>query len=166
MERLPGGVTLHEARQWLRERVNDGVRCPCCTQHAQVYWRSINSGMAVGAVTLYRWQLAHPGQFAHLPTVLGRRSAEEAKLRYWQLIEEEPKVRPDGGRSGYWRLTSAGLAWAGSQTKLPRYVRVYDGRALGPPASFSKTGKWMPDVSVRDALGDKFDYDALMRGEG
>ncbi len=160
------GMSLSEARAWLRERVNEGARCPCCTQWSQCYWRSINAGMAVGAVRLYRWQLSHPGEFAHLPSVVGRRSAEEAKLRYWSLIEEEPSVREDGGHTGRWRLTAAGMAWARGDTLLPRYVKVYDGRALGPPLSFSRTGQRKPLVSIKDALGDRFSYDALMAGEG
>lgn len=158
-------MTLKEARDWLRERIDTGERCPCCTQRAQVYWRSINTGMAVGVIGLYLWQQKHPGEFAHLPTVLGRRSAEEAKLRYWGLMEEEAALRPDGGRTGYWRLTAPGAAWVRGQLRLPRYVRVYDGRALGPPQPYSRSGKLMPDVMIKDALGDRFDYDALMRGE-
>ena len=160
-----GDMSLKDARDWLRERVDDGAKCPCCTQLAKVYWRPINTGQAQSAIRLYVWQVSHPGQFAHLPTVLGRRSAEEAKLRYWGLVEEEIALRPDGGRSGYWRLTEQGAAWVRGQIRLPRYVRIYDGRALGPPQSRSKSGKLMPDVMIKDALGDKFDYDALMRGE-
>jgi hypothetical protein len=161
-----GGWYLKDARQWLRDRVDEGARCPCCTQWAQVYWRTINSGMAVSAIRLFRWQAEHDGEFAHLPTLLGRRSAEEAKLRYWGLVEEEARVRPDGGRAGFWRLTAAGLEWVRGGIRLPCYVRVFDARALGPPGDFSRSGKYRPPVSIRDALGDKFDYEALLRGEG
>ena len=158
-------MPLKEARDWLRERLGNGARCPCCTQMAKVYWRPINTGMAQSAIRLYRWQREHPGQFAHLPTVLGRRSAEEAKLRYWGLVEEEASLRPDGGRTGYWRLTEPGVALVRGQLKVPRYVRVYDGRALGPPQPAGKSGEPRPDVTIIAALGTDFDYHALMRGE-
>lgn len=162
----PDDMPLKQARDELREQAETGGRCPCCSQWAQVYYRTINAGMAAGVVGLYRWALAHPGEFAHLPTVLGRRSAEEAKLRYWGLIEEESALRPDGGRAGYWRLTEYGASWALGRIRLPRYVRVYDGRRLSKPQATSRSGKLRPDVGIRDALGTKFDYDELMRGEG
>ncbi len=114
--------------------------------------------MAVGAIKLYRWQQTHDG-FAHLPTVIGRRSAEEAKLRYWDLIYGLEI------KAGYWSLTEAGINWAQGRTRLPRYVRVYDGKALSPPQHTSRSGKVRPPVGIRDALGNRFDYDQLMRGE-
>lgn len=154
----PDSTPLGEARSWLRDRINDGEHCPCCHQWAQVYYRTINSGMAVGAIRLWRWTVSHGSEYAHLPS-LGRRSSEESKLRYWGLAEE------DETRAGYWRLTEKGTWWVLGRIKVPHYVRVYDGKALTPPQSRSKSGKVRPDVGIRDALGAKFDYDALMRGE-
>lgn len=153
-------IPLGRARDWLRDQLNDGAACPCCHQHAQTYFRVINSGMAVGAIRLYRWMQAHPGDYAHFPD-LGRRSSEEAKLRYWSLIA----TPGNAFEADVWRLTILGDAWVRGLTTVPRYVRVYDGKALSPPQSTSRSGKVRPPVSIKDALGAKFDYDALMRGE-
>lgn len=152
--------TLGEARDWLRQRINDGARCPCCTQWAQAYFRSINSGMAYGAIQLYNFHLKYPWQFAHLPS-LGRRSSEESKLRYWGLVEEQ---NTEGHPGGYWRLTQKGIDWVEERIKVPHYVRVFDSRALSRPQSQAK-GDPKPDIGIRDALGTDFDYDKLMRGE-
>ena len=145
-----------------------GIHCPLCAQLAKIYPRQLNRGMAVGAIKLWRWHRHHGTEkFAHLPTVVGRRSAEEAKLRYWGLIEEEMVLRPDGGRAGYWRLTEAGREWVLGHSSYPPYVMVYDTEPLGPPQfTDDTTGKTRDrPVTIRDALGRKFDYDELMRGE-
>ena len=34
-------MTLTEAKQWLKERLDEGTRCPCCNQYAKIYKRKI-----------------------------------------------------------------------------------------------------------------------------
>jgi hypothetical protein len=46
--------TLAEAQDWLRERLPDGAKCPCCTQFAKVYRRKINSAMAWQLIEAWR----------------------------------------------------------------------------------------------------------------
>lgn len=146
------GVTLDQAKAWLRKHVEEGARCPCCNQMAKVYRRKVNSGMAVALIAMWRtaafdWQ--------HIATTLENRHADEAKLRYWGLIEEGDERREDGGRAGWWRMTEKGRAFVRGLITIPKYARVYDSRLI------SLEG---PEVSIRDALTDKFDYDELMRG--
>lgn len=145
-------MPLHEAQGWLRDRLDDGEKCPCCTQHAQTYRRKVNSGMARSLIVMFRtggldWQ--------HVPTTVGRKSAEEGKLAYWGLIEEEKVRRPDGGRAGFWRVTQVGADWIHHRISIPKYARVYDGRCLGFAGE---------RVSIHDALGTRFSYDDLMAG--
>ena len=147
-------MTLHEARNRLRELVDDGCSCPCCTQFAKVYKRKVNSSMAVGLIAMYR---AFGTEYGYVQDLRRQRGAtdnrEESKLRYWGLAEEENIVRPDGGRAGYWRVTDKGAAWALDQIRIPKYARIYDGRCLGLLGE---------PVSIIDALGDRFDYRELM----
>ena len=145
--------TLQEAVEWLREHLDEGAICPCCTQRAQVYRRKINSGMAVSLIRMYQtagtdWQ--------HIPTTIGARSREEGKLRYWGLVEEADAERDDGGRAGWWRVTPRGADFVLGNLAVAKYARVYDGRCLGLVGD---------PVTIYDALGDKFDYAELMRGE-
>jgi hypothetical protein len=90
-----------------------------------------------------------------LPTISPSRGGEPAKLVYWEMIEEEPKVREDGGRAGWWRITGLGIEWLHSRVSVPTYARVYDGRLL------SLTGDpfW-----VKDAVKERFDLRELMEG--
>lgn len=138
-------------RAWLDTHRGQGVRCPACDQLAKVYRRKVTSTAAHALVMLW---LNSAHDFAHLPTVRGANDGEAAKLAYWGLIEEERTLRPDGGRSGWWRVTDAGEAFLRGQT-VAKYALVYDGDVLGYEG---------PDVSIHDALGTRFDLAELMAG--
>lgn len=144
---------LAQVRSWLLSRVDEGVSCPLCTQHVQVYRRKINSGMARSLIAMYRVGAL---DWVHLPTQIGARSREEGKLAYWELVEEEKARRPDGGRAGYWRVTPKGESFLRNQMSIPKYARVYNGRCLG--LDYSEM------VTIKDALNNKFDYAELMAG--
>jgi len=143
-------LSLEEAKDWLRDRVDDGARCPCCQQFAKVYRRKINSGMARALIQCY---LIGRGQYVHA-TELG--SHETAQLQWWGLLEEQPAKRPDGGRTGWWRITPLGEDWMRGKARVPKYVAIYDGKLMAPPH-----GDWW---GIREAVGTKFDLDDLMAG--
>lgn len=153
MSRFHDRMTLGEARAILRELVDDGHPCPCCSQFAKVYRRKIHAGIARGLIAAYR----HAGrEWFHGPTVIqAGDSGEVSRLRYWGLVEEATERRDDGGRAGWWRVTDRGEAWVRGRATVPKYARIYDGRCLG------LTGD---PVTIRDALGSRFDYDELMAG--
>lgn len=150
-------MTLAEARDKLRELVESGHPCPCCTQFAKVYRRRVNSSMAVGLIAMYR---AFGTEFGYVQTLRRERGAtdnrEESKLRYWGLVEEEIVLRPDGGRAGFWRVTPLGEAWVLHRSTIPKYARIYNGRCLGTLGG---------PVTIVDALGSKFNYRELMEGK-
>lgn len=145
--------TLEEVREWLRDRVDDGAKCPCCTQFAKVYRRKITVQAARVLIRMYH---AAGTDWVNLPDLIERKGADEAKPRYWGLLEAMEGTRPDGSsRVGWWRLTPEGVAFVRDELRVPKYARIYDGRCLsleGDP------------VGIRDALGTKFRYDELMAG--
>ena len=148
------GATLSEARAWLRLRLKEGVRCPCCTQFAKIYRRQITTSSARALIRL--WRIG--GQdYAHWPTLVAEAGlpgrGDETKLVHWGLVEEENAEREDGGRAGYWRVTELGVAWLLERHKVPRYARIYDSRCLGT---------FGPEWGVADALGKRFDLQELM----
>jgi hypothetical protein len=150
MMTLPDYYSLGAARDWLRQRVEHGAECPCCTQHVKVYKRRVNKGMAQSLVDMYR---AAGREWQHIPTTVGGRSREEGKLRYWGLIEESDEPRDDGGHAGWWRVTPDGEEFLQGRVSIPMYARVFDGRCLG----------FIGDpVSISDALGAPFDLRELM----
>jgi len=151
------GATLTEARDWLRERLYDGARCPCCEQYARVYRRKLNATMIRALVALYR--AGGTERYVHGPTVLRGTNVfggEVGKLALFGLVAEETARREDGGRSGWWLVTREGEEFLHRRRVVRKYATVYDGRRLG----------WAgDDVTVDDALGTKFRLDELMRGE-
>ena len=148
---LPGSSTIADAKAWLRERLREGAECPVCTQYAKTYARTIHSSMASALVRLYR---NDPQDWQAFADVLEHRQiADAGKLRYWGLIEEERVLRPDGGRAGWWRLTALGRMFVRREVWVQKYALVYDGTCLGLDG---------PSITITDALGERFDYAALM----
>lgn len=143
--------TLAEARSWLRDRIDDGEHCPCCTQLAKVYRRKIHATM--GRDLILVWHRFGPAWFHS--TASPAHGGDFVKLTHWGLIAEDDRIRDDGGRAGWWQITPNGVAYVQDRLKVPKYARIYDGRCLGLVGD---------PVGVRDALGTRFDYRDLMAG--
>lgn len=159
-ERIPDTATVAEARAELEKRIGDGLRCPCCGQMAKRYRRKLNSGMASGLIAFYR-QVAGLSEWVHVAkdTTLSRLGGDWAKLELWGLIESKVEDREDNGpHSGIWRLTEKGADFVRGQIALPAHVLIYDNQMLGYDDS--------ERVTIRDALGKKFDYEELMGTRG
>jgi hypothetical protein len=145
-------MSLKDARDELRNRVEHGHECPCCKQYAKVYKRTIYATIARALIVMYRE--GGTSECVHIPSLFARKAAADVpKLRHWGLIEEERAVREDGGRAGYWRVTGKGEQFVLNHVTVPRNARVYDNRVL------SFTGR---HVSIVDCLGTAFDYRELM----
>ena len=123
-------MTLGDARRLLQDLYGNGERCPCCTQWAQIYKRSINTGMvkalqeiaANGGADHY----VHTSDLAQC-----NKSGEVAKLAYWGLLEDEGALRADGGRAGYWKITEKGVGYLAGHAACERYALLYDGNVIG-----------------------------------
>jgi hypothetical protein len=144
---------LGACREWLREQLAEhGAHCPLCTQMAKIYRRSLGSGMARHAITA--WRAAGVSEF-HAPTVLRHEAGDFAKIRYWGLI-----VAVGSRPAGWWRFTELGQRWALGLVGVPRYAYVFDAELL-------RLGEEGPqNWTIHDALGDPFDYAALMSAPG
>jgi hypothetical protein len=151
-------MSLDEARDWLRQRVEKGDRCPCCSQFAKVYKKAITATSARVLILLWKTSGRDYGYIPAIlttgPTMMVRASGGDyAKLAYWGLIEPLPEKRPDGGKAGWWRVTELGERWIYRTVTVPEYARIYAGRCL------NLTGK---EVSIVDALGTRFNLAELM----
>ncbi len=151
--------SLKEARLFLKENWEEGAKCPCCSQLVKLYYRNLNSGMALGLITLYK--IAPEGNFIHVPTEFTKRkinnsNTELSKLSYWGLIEEMPQQENSESKtSGHWKITPNGISFVLGKIKLPKYVKVYNGKVLG----FGEG----ETITITEALGNKFNYAELMR---
>jgi hypothetical protein len=78
-------------------------------------------------------------------------SKEHGQLVHWDLARQNPDV------GGLWAPTDLGVEFAHNRLTVPRYVYLYRNQI----ESISDA-----QTSIIEALGRRFDYDALMRGEG
>src|SRR3954471_2049123 len=78
--------TIQAGKDWLMANLKKGAKCPLCAQHAKMYSRKVNAGMAASLIRMYR---INKTGWVHVPTSVGARSREEGKLAYWGLVEEQ-----------------------------------------------------------------------------
>lgn len=164
---VPG--TIAESRAWVQARLDDGTTCPVCDQHAQRYYRTLNSGMARWLMVLARLSPRHMPRWVstrdvirHAATLRGFGSSmgsgeAPSLLPFWGLIETKPSDDPAKKHSGVWRPTEKGHAFVAGELAIPRRVVVYN-NAL---ERFDGT-----DATIRAALGKKFNYEELMGAGG
>jgi len=99
------------------------------------------------------------GKWIHIPTEFTERkinvsNAEYSKLSYWGLIEGKPNEDDDTKRdSGFWRITPLGIDFVNGKCSTCRHVFLYNKKRYG---SSDET------TTIKEALGDKFDYAELM----
>jgi len=79
---------------------------------------------------------------------------EYSKLRFWGLLEPMPNGDPTVPGTGYWRITDLGREFVEDKVEISRHVFVFDNKVI------DASQEW---TSIRNALGDKFDYDELMQ---
>lgn len=152
-------MTIREAREILRKEADgDGCACPVCTQFTKVYTRHITSSSAYDLIRLYAAAGSRAGPSA--PYVKLREAldndhpADFAKLVHWGLIEEEKVLRPDGGRAGFWRVTTRGEQFVLCKLSVPGSIYLFDSRMIGEPFG--------APVTIKGALGKRFNYGELM----
>lgn len=150
-------MTVGEVRALLPGLVVEGVDCPCCEARVRAYRRALTNTAARAVAALleeHGREYGHMAQVArkHLPDV----AAQGGYLvlgQHWGLIESEPQVRGDRGRTGFWRVTDLGEAWLAGESAIPKYARLFHGRCLALEGDL---------VRREDVLGEHFDFARLM----
>jgi hypothetical protein len=150
----PAVATVKEATNWLREHVKGtGAECPVCKRFAKAYRRKLNAGMACSLIHMYHLEnsLRPLEGWVHFSKELLKLkknavAREYSKLRFWGLAEPSPNADSSTPGTGYWRITEKGRSFVEGVDEVPRWVWVYNNNCFAT------------------ALGDKFDYDELMRG--
>ena len=163
----PGGVAkllardevLADARREFRARIGDGATCPVCDRHAREYRRPLTRAMVEVLAWVYRLGVLRSGSRAapapiHVTRELlavGRNAVaqEYSKLRFWELLA------PVDGAEGMWRVTPLGVEFLEGRASVPAHVVIFD-----------NTRVRVDDRRIRvdDALGVRFDLDALLAG--
>jgi hypothetical protein len=159
-------TTLDEAKAALRAGWGEGVVCPCCGQFVKLYKRVLSSSMAYALILIDR-HFRRSSEWLHVqsyivdlpdldPKVRAAVRGDFAKLSYWGLLCERPGGKSESGspRAGHWRITHKGRQFVDGVIRVPKHALVYNRAARG----FSEES-----VNIRQALGERFDYDELMK---
>ena len=139
--------------------MKEGCRCPICNQNVKMYKKKVDSQMAFFLIKLHRLTKKYPLQnYFHVSddiNVTLKVGGSWAKLRYWELIEEQPKDSNDTEKrtSGMWRISQKGMMFVEGNLSIPKYVKLYNQTFYGYEGE---------RVSIQDALSSKFSYRELM----
>jgi hypothetical protein len=147
------GLSLREAREQLFAVIAEGTTCPCCLRPAQRYRWNLYANAARLLIRLY--QVGGTSEFTHSSVVKRGTQGSCSHLRFWALVESQKERRPDGGKSGFWRVTSGGEQFLHGGT-IPKYAWVYDNvvnRVEGDP------------VTISDVLEEEFNFREHMGGD-
>ena len=127
MSEVGGDDKVEVAQKYVSDRLHDGVDCPVCGSHVQMYRRKIYPKMAKWLQWLVdRFESDQMWIDAHGSPVRG---GDYAKLLYWGLIE---RARDGGkGQAGLWRPTPVGIAFVRDGTEVAKYAFVYLGKVEG-----------------------------------
>ena len=139
--------------------IKTGQTCPTCGQYAKEYRRKLYSTMALALIYLYKSQHM-VNDWVHTSKITKRLAnhnmtlgGDMAKLEHWNLIEQLPNDDKRKRSSGYWRPTGLGISFANVTHNVMIHITLYNNELLG------FEGK---EISIEEALGDKFDYNQLM----
>lgn len=161
---------IERVRRFFASRLDTGDDCPCCTRYAKRQHRVLGCGPArwlIELVYLYKDDPIHTGQvIKNLKGANVSGSDATSVLPLYGLISPAPapsrksippserSKAPKGRTSGYWRPTQLGRDFVFEKINVPERVVT----CLGLPEAF----EGIP-VSIREALGKKFNYAELMR---
>ena len=155
-------ITLKEAKDYVKENVNKGVRCPCCEGFVKLYKRKINSGMALFLIGLYKLDKVAPytNYFQNKEVMelmkLNTASLDYSVLEHFGLIQSKKHGYYDHKRTkctGYWKITDRGREFVKRQIKVEKRVWLLHNQVMG----FDRD-----TVDIKHCLGSKFDYEELM----
>ncbi len=135
--------------------INKGYKCEHCGGYVKLYKRAFNSNMAIALLTMYKYA---PNMFVKVEDLLIRsghtRCGDFSYLRHYNLIEPQKGQRSDGsGRNGYYRITAFGMLFCeGKATVSSKFLIMHN----------SLKGFGGEEITIKDALGKKFNYNELM----
>lgn len=150
---------LGQAKAWLREEIaGDGAPCPCCRKPMKVYRRGISATVAKALINAYRKHRREP---FHTNT-LGLPGGDFQKLAYRGFLERESKDRdPDAPGVGIYRITEDGVAFVLGTLRVDSHALVVWDPDRAETVCVGTT-PLKGQISIREALGNRFDYDELM----
>jgi len=142
-------TAIEIVKQWMAPQLKEGIDCPCCGRFTKVYQRNLNSGMVRFLIDFYNRHGTNRVSIAnyHVTDQQHAHHQEYEKLPKWGLMAH------DNSNPRLWWLTELGCKFVNNQATVNKYIRLKHGILVGHS---------IEQVSVKQAIGTKFDYDELM----
>jgi len=144
-----------------KEQIQDmvGFVKPSCGQLAKQYRRKLYSTMVLALVFIYRKQYRAGIDWIHFREIYTWRGiyvgGDMNKLPHWGLIEQKGNEDQTKRRSGFWRMTQKGIDFVEGKLEIMSHIVLYDNKLVRMEGSY---------IGIKEALGERFDYQELMRG--
>ncbi|MEN6368544.1 MAG: hypothetical protein ABFD77_02465, partial [Thermotogota bacterium] len=152
---------LLEAISETREKTAKGTTCPCCGRFVKLYKRKLHAEMAAFLCRLVRKWRQEPRYYStrELCPALTKSATDGSYLVLWGLIERDPIPYRNrrGGNAGMYAPSARGIDFVEGTLFVPFRAHILCGELVGFSAE---------QISIRQALGDKFNYDELMGSAG
>lgn len=147
--------TLEEAKEFLKNNSDQGVKCPCCNQFYKLYSRPMYFSMAAGLINLFKLSKKKIGYYSIHEIYNNTHPGDWAKLRFWGLIEEKPKDKNETTTrtSGHWKITQKGSEFVLGKLRVPRKIILLNNNLLGYDG---------PEISIQAVLGKEYNYREIM----
>ena len=150
---------------FINELLADRSGCPLCCNNICTDERGIDAGMAMGLWTQYYYCLDNgldPLQPVHAASAAIWKGFTDSgsQFEWWRFIYRDPD-----GRKGWWGMYPDGVTWVRNLSSVPKYARLVWNRELGKRSAeliTDDTEMGRQRVTIREAMGEKFDFDDLM----
>jgi len=141
-----------------KDKYDIGFRCKCCNQLVKRYHRPLNSSMALTLIHLYKSGIR---DWVHVEKFLFKnklpRSGDFHKLVLWGLLDKMEGEREDGSpRNGYYKLNGKAIMFVEGKLSVPKTAKILNGTFEGFEGEL---------ITIKYALGNKFNYQELMDGK-
>jgi len=139
------------------DRFDNGFVCGVCGSYVKRYTRKFNSNMAIAMIALLKHS---KGKFVHLENFLNQhgyqRCGDASYLIHYGFLERRIGNREDGSsRNGEYKLTGRGVMFCEGKIKAAQKFKILHNRFEGFAGN---------DITIQDALGERFNYTELMNG--
>lgn len=150
---VPEGRTLEDAQEDIKDALEEGdsIFCPCCGRFVKAYAKKLSATMVAYLIEFVAAYM-RSRDWVDVTTLPAYQTAKQrgdyAALIHWGLLKAKE------GEKALFQPTKDGYDFMRGTIQVPTHCFQFNGEIFG----FSATM-----IEVRETLGDKFDYDELMK---
>jgi len=148
------GMSLAEAKDFVAQKREKGVDCPCCGRLVKLYKRKLHAEMARFLTKLVNAYQREPRYYStrELLPHAAKAATDGSFLIHWGLIEKLQSKNKSGAKAGMYRPTTEGIEFAQNRRAVASHIFLLVNKFQG----FSGSTTFISDV-------EGFNFYELMR---